>query len=86
MKLFLTSLSLALGVALYWPLFARILRRRSTTDFSKSAQAMILCVQLVNLSLAILENAWYLAALYAFHVSACAVAVWLVFKFHGTSR
>lgn len=82
-KLALVGLATILALVMYVPLFHRILTRKSTRDFSKPTQWMILIVQLVNLALAMIENAWYLSGLYVMHTMLVGVTLWLVYKYYG---
>lgn len=82
-KPLLSAVNLALAFGMYIPLWTRILRRRSTADFSKLAYWMVFAIQLVNLALAVLEDAPYLAVLYIVHAGFVGFTVYLVYRFYG---
>lgn len=82
LKTALLLLSTALALGMYYPLWRRILRRRSTSDFSKAAYWMILSTQAVNGTLAALETAWFLVAIYVFHALFIGATLALVYRFY----
>ena len=77
----LTPINMLLSVVMYYPLFKKILRRRSTADFSKLTQAIIVVLQCSSLLVAFWEHAWFLFTYYVLQVLLTTVMLWLVWRF-----
>lgn len=60
----LTPINMAVSVVMYVPLFRKILRRKSTADYSLITQALITLLQVSSLIVAASEHAWYLFTYY----------------------
>jgi hypothetical protein len=86
LKAFELGLSLAMTVGIYWPLYARTLRRRHTRDFSKLSSWFVFLVQVNNLFLAGAENANYLVAWYMIQSLLCGIQLWFIYRFWNTNE
>lgn len=82
----LTTVSLIASFLLYWPLYKRILTRRSTTDFSKPAQWMILFLQFNNLTVAAFDHSMRLVVIYSVNAVLVAGVLVLIYKFYGETK
>lgn len=60
----LTPINMVVSVFMYVPLFRKILKRKSTADYSITTQALIVFLQVSSLVVAASEHAWYLFAYY----------------------
>ena len=67
---------------MYYPLFKRILTRKTTGDFSKSTQWMILATQAVNGGLALASANWHLVFIYSLHILLVGATTYLVYKYY----
>lgn len=85
MRNLLTTISLLASFGLYYPLYKRILTRRSTGDFSKAAQWMVLYLQLNNLAVAALDHSARLVIIYAVNGVLVAGTLGLIYRFYGES-
>jgi len=77
-KTILLTLSCLMTIGIYYPMMKRLLRRKSTRDFSKVAQFFIAAVQVNGLLLAIAEHAPFLTAWYIIQTILCSVQFWLI--------
>lgn len=83
MRNLLTTISLLVSFVLYVPLYRRILIRRTTGDFSKTAQWLILYLQVNNLTIAFLDHSSRLVWIYAINAVLVAGVIALVYRFYG---
>lgn len=60
--LLMTNIGFSAGI--YLPMIRRVVRRKATRDYSKTAQGFIVATQVMGLMLAIAENAHYLVVWY----------------------
>ena len=67
MKYYIVLVSLVLTFAMYWPLWSRIFRRRTTGDHSKWTWGGIMVLQVLGLWMAWLDGA---QALYTYYYPA----------------
>lgn len=81
-KTILATISTGLAVTMYYPLFKRILTRKTTGDFSKSTQWMILATQAVNGGLALASANWHLVFIYSLHILLVGATTYLVYKYY----
>ena len=86
MRNLLTTFSLIASFFLYWPLYKRIPTRRSTTDFSKLAQWMILFLQFNNLLVAALDHSTRLVIIYLVNAVLVAGVLVLIYRFYEVER
>ena len=82
MKALLLSISTILSFIMYVPQFRRIMRRKTTGDFSKGFYWMVLALQMNNGLLAAAEGAWYLFGMYVLHIFLVGGTIWLVHKYY----
>ena len=80
-KTVLFGISLALAVAMYVPLFGRILRRKHTRDFSKAFSWMLVMLQINGGLLALAERAPFLVVWYILQTTMCSTQLFLVYKY-----
>ncbi len=62
MLLLVTNIGFSAGI--YLPMMKRVLKRKATRDYSKTAQGFIIATQVMGLMLAIAEHAHFLAVWY----------------------
>ncbi len=86
MRNYLTLASLIVSFLLYIPLYRRILTRRSTADYSKTAQWMILYLQANNLIIAALDGSHRLMSIYAVNGVLVAGVLILVYRFYESAK
>ena len=86
MRNYLTLASLIVSFLLYIPLYRRILTRRSTADYSKTAQWMILYLQANNLIIAFLDHSHRLMSIYAVNGVLVGGVLILVYRFYGGGK
>jgi hypothetical protein len=72
---------MAMAIAMYAPLYRRILRRKHTRDFSKPYQWLVFLVQINNLVLAYAEHAPFLMFWYVTQGVFTGVYLYLVLKY-----
>ena len=82
LKPILTTISVIVALLMYYPMFKRILLRKSTGDYSKVTQSTVLGLQILNGTIAVLDHAWYNAGIYLLHAGLVGGATWLIFKYH----
>ena len=64
MKTLLLVTNIGFSAGIYLPIIRKVVRRRATRDYIKTAQGFIVATQVMGLMLAIAENAHYLVAWY----------------------
>lgn len=82
MKALLLAVSTILSFVMYVPQFRRIMRRKTTGDFSKAFYWMVLTLQCNNGLLAAAEGAWYLFSMYVLHIFLVGGTLYLVHKYY----
>ncbi len=81
LRAILTPANMLLSVVMYYPLFRRILLRRSTADFSKSTQVTIVMLQVSSTVVAVYEGAWFLFSYYLLQIVLTSATLWLVYHY-----
>lgn len=72
---------MAMTAGIYVPMYRRILKRKHTRDYSRTAQWFITLVQVNNLFLAVLEHAPYLVAWYILQTILCGTTTWFLYHY-----
>lgn len=67
---------------MYWPLYRKILTRKTTGDYSLVTQCCVFGMQVLNGAIAFLDHAWYNAGIYLLHIALVGGATYLIFKYH----
>jgi len=80
-KTICVSISMAMAIGMYVPLFRRLLRRKHTRDFSKAYQWLVFLVQINNLVLAYAEHAPFLMFWYVTQALCTGAFLWLVLAY-----
>jgi hypothetical protein len=75
------TLSMAMALGMYIPLFRRLTKRKHTRDFSKPFQWLNFLVQVNNLALALAEHAPFLVFWYITQTVASGIYLWLVLRY-----
>jgi bacteriorhodopsin len=81
----LTPINMIVSVGMYYPLFKKILARRSTADYSITTQALITALQASSLLVAASEHAWYLFYYYIVGCILTSTTLLLVWKYRAGS-
>lgn len=82
-KPLLTGAITFISLGMYWPLYRRLVKRKSSTDFSRLTQCCILLIQSLNLVLAVISHAPYLEFVYMLQIGLVGGATYLIFRYHG---
>jgi uncharacterized membrane protein len=82
----LVILNMTISVIMYYPLFKRILTRKSTADFSIATQAAIVFLQLSSLVAAASAHAWYLFSYYILGLILTSLTLVLIVRYRAGPR
>jgi len=80
-KTILFGASVLLSAGIYYPMLTRVLRRKATRDYSRTAQWCILIAQLNGFALATAEQAPYLPVYYVVQVALTATMLHLIYRY-----
>lgn len=84
LKTILLAVSMSMTIGIYYPLFKRILKRKATRDFSKTAQTFIMLVQINGFALATAEHAPYLQIWYIIQTILTALNLYFIYRYWNT--
>jgi hypothetical protein len=80
-KTILLAASMVMSAGIYYPMLHRVLKRKATRDFSKTAQWFILAAQINGFALAAVESAPYLQAYYVVQIILTATMLHLIYHY-----
>lgn len=84
LKTVLLAASIGITTGIYYPLFKRLLKRKSSRDFSLTSAWFVLAIQINGFFLAVAEKAPFLEAYYVLQIVLGIVQLWLINKFWNT--